>query len=157
MDYSVTPLKLQKILYYQQAWHIALLSEDGDHLQTLFEDQPQAWVNGPVYQKVYYAYKDYVEYVTENLPQSAFCTQEQFNKFMETMNLTEDEKSLYNSVITLYGSKSQNELVLMTHMEQPWAEQRAQLQPYERSNNPISFKSMFEYYKKRHDQNRKNS
>ena len=45
---TVSPLKLQKMLYYIQAWMMVFF----DH-QLLFEDNPQAWVNGPVYPQVY--------------------------------------------------------------------------------------------------------
>ena len=44
---TVTPLKLQKILYYVQAWMMVFFDE-----QLLFDEQPQAWVNGPVYPSI---------------------------------------------------------------------------------------------------------
>lgn len=41
---SVSPLKLQKILYYQQAWHMVAFGRR----ETLLNSLPHAWVNGPV-------------------------------------------------------------------------------------------------------------
>ncbi len=41
---SISPLKLQKLLYYIQAWFMVFYGRDN----TLFRDVPQAWVNGPV-------------------------------------------------------------------------------------------------------------
>ena len=54
--FSVSPLKLQKLLYYTQAWHMVFFGREN----TLFVNVPQAWVNGPVYPVIYDAYKDKV-------------------------------------------------------------------------------------------------
>ena len=53
---SVSPLKLQKILYYSQSWHMVLFGRNN----TLFVDAPQAWVNGPVYPVIFQEYKNKV-------------------------------------------------------------------------------------------------
>ena len=42
---TVSPLKLQKLLYYAQAWSMVFFGRQ----RQLFSDVPQAWVNGPVY------------------------------------------------------------------------------------------------------------
>lgn len=42
---SVSPLKLQKILYYIQSWHMVFFGREN----TLVAEAPHAWVNGPVY------------------------------------------------------------------------------------------------------------
>lgn len=41
---TVSPLKLQKLLYYAQAWSMVFFGRQ----RQLFADVPQAWVNGPV-------------------------------------------------------------------------------------------------------------
>jgi len=46
----MTNLRLQKLVYYAQAWHLAILDEE------LFEDDCEAWVHGPV---IYGLYKTY--------------------------------------------------------------------------------------------------
>ena len=46
---SVSPLKLQKLLYYSQAWSMVFFGRE----RQLFADVPQAWVNGPVYPVIY--------------------------------------------------------------------------------------------------------
>ena len=51
---TVSPLKLQKILYYEQSWHMVSFGREN----TLFSVAPQAWVNGPVYPEIYREYKD---------------------------------------------------------------------------------------------------
>jgi len=50
---NLTNLKLQKLLYYSQAWYLALNDE------TLFSDDIEAWVHGPVVSSVYQEYKKY--------------------------------------------------------------------------------------------------
>ena len=52
MGVGITPLKLQKLLYYIQSWHIAKFNKD-----TLYNDLPEAWVNGPVYREIYNSFK----------------------------------------------------------------------------------------------------
>ena len=50
---DITHLKLQKLLYYSQAWHLANYNE------SLFEEDMQAWTHGPVVPSVWQEYKDY--------------------------------------------------------------------------------------------------
>lgn len=50
---EITPLALQKILYYAQGFYKAFFGK------FLFEDDCQAWVHGPVYVKIYEKYKDF--------------------------------------------------------------------------------------------------
>jgi len=49
----ISNLKLQKLLYYAQAWHLAINGEP------LFPERFQAWVRGPVIPELYRVYKDY--------------------------------------------------------------------------------------------------
>ena len=47
----ITNLKLQKLVYYAQAWSLALNNEE------LFADDFQAWVHGPVLVSLYDRYR----------------------------------------------------------------------------------------------------
>ena len=51
---TVSPLKLQKLLYYAQAWSMVFFGRQ----RQLFADVPQAWVNGPVYPTIYNMWKN---------------------------------------------------------------------------------------------------
>lgn len=75
-------------------------------------------------------------------------------ELVRKMQLSKDEIDLTEQVIMLYGSKTQNQLMLLTHSEKPWSEKREGLMPYEYSNNPISLDCMHDYYKTRYDRNR---
>lgn len=50
---DITPLALQKALYYIQGFYFAF------HKTFLFQEDCEAWVHGPVYKDIYFKYKDY--------------------------------------------------------------------------------------------------
>lgn len=150
---SVSPLKLQKLLYYAQSWYMVFF---GRH-NTLFTEAPQAWVNGPVYPSIYEVYRGKVPGMCDHLRLEDFDTDDApaaLAALASKMQLTLDEVELFDSIATLYGAKTQNQLILLTHSERPWVEAREGLPPYRRSQREISFDTMYSYYKERHDQNR---
>jgi len=155
---SVSPLKLQKLLYYQQAWHLVYFGEDNP----LFKEVPHAWVNGPVYTVIYYEYRGKVPGMCDHLKLSDFIPEGSdiivtMKNLVDKMELTHDEVELTERVVMLYGSKTQNQLILMTHSEKPWSEQREGMAPYEYSDKPMSLSTMYHYYKERYDRNRSKS
>lgn len=50
---EITPLALQKLLYFSQSFHKVFLDI------FLFDDDCEAWVHGPVYNDIYFKYKDH--------------------------------------------------------------------------------------------------
>lgn len=151
---SISPLKLQKLLYYVQAWYMVFYGKEN----APFEDKPQAWVNGPVYPEIYQTYKDKTANMCDHLKVSDFCEGEPevaMGKLTEGLGGLDFE--LLESIILLYGSKSQNDLIFLTHSEQPWVDARKDLRPFDRSNQELSLDTMYEYYKARHDRNRNKS
>ena len=55
---SMSPKKLQKLVYYAYAWTLALLNETIDDLHfRLFHNKIEAWVHGPVVPDLYQQYK----------------------------------------------------------------------------------------------------
>lgn len=120
-----------------------------------FEDKPQAWVNGPVYPDVYQAYKGKTANMCDHLKASDFCECQPEEAMRELAAMLDGlDFELIESIILLYGSKSQNDLIFLTHSEKPWTEARDGLKPFERSNKELSLDTMYEYYKARHDRNR---
>lgn len=143
---SITPLKLQKILYYLQAWFLVHFNE-----ALLFEDQPEAWVNGPVYRNVYEAYRRkgiYSQLTLDDIGIAEEHVTDELGSLHDTMNLSERQWSLVEQVLTHYGSMSQDKLVFLTHSQAPWNEARKGVQPFAYSDQKISFKSMYDYYSK---------
>ncbi len=106
---SITHLKLQKLLYYAQAWALCLLG------RPLFEEDMQAWVHGPVAETVFRAYR---RYGFEALPPP--------NRLAALA--PEDEAHLL-AVMEAYGDFSARRLEAMTHNEDPWRQARGDLAP----------------------------
>lgn len=149
---TVTPLKLQKILYYVQAWMMVFFDE-----QLLFDEQPQAWVNGPVYPSIYDRFKAigrYTQLKKEDFISEGVLT-EVIGAYADKLALTPEQLAVLNKLVLIYGSKNQDQLVFMTHCERPWSVARGDLEPFENSDNPISFKEMYTFYKERYETNRK--
>ena len=152
---TLSPLKLQKILYYEQAWHMVGFGRNNQ----LFDSAPQAWVNGPVYPEIYRIYKDKVPGMCDHLRIEHFLKDgetacEKEKEMLRKMELSDEEIALSERVIMLYGSRTQNQLIMMTHSEKPWSEKREGLKPYDYSDREISLDTMYEYYKERYDRNR---
>lgn len=151
---SISPLKLQKLLYYVQAWYMVFYGKEN----APFEDKPQAWVNGPVYPEIYVTYKDKTANMCDHLKASDFCEGEPWVAMSELTGMLEGlDFELLESIILLYGSKSQNDMIFLTHSERPWVEARKDLRPFDRSTQELSLDTMYEYYKARHDRNRNKS
>lgn len=147
---SISPLKLQKLLYYEQAWYMVFFNKEH-----LFDDVPEAWVNGPVYRSVWDAYKGKVKYFTDQLHEDDFVDgnvsiENKIKRLAVSMSLSENEIAFLDSVFNTYGMKSQDQLVLLTHAEKPWADQRKDLAPFEHSNRTIPLDCMYEYYNNRY-------
>lgn len=101
-SYSLTPLKLQKILYYAQGWSYIW---DG---RLLFDDEFEAWQYGPVNRKIYDAFKKYIK---NEIPE--------FEGIIPK-NATTDELETLEMIWKNYGKMISSELVEMTHREDPW-------------------------------------
>jgi len=126
---TISTWKLQKLCYYSQAW--ALAWSDG---VPLFDDDFQAWSNGPVCETLYNAHKG--KYLIEPV------------EFLhgDTSNLTEDEIDTINTVLESYGDKTPFWLREQSHEEAPWRDARGVLPEYARSRNTITKDSMGIYY-----------
>lgn len=136
---SVSPLKLQKILYYIQSWYMVHFNKE-----LLFEEKPQAWINGPVYPTVYRIYKHIGRY-NNITPRNSKLKMTLNEKEME-LNLTEKQKSFLEAIYRKYGTMSHDKLVFLTHSEKPWSEKRENLSPFAPSQEELSTDTMYSYY-----------
>ncbi|MHA7056060.1 Panacea domain-containing protein [Aquimarina sp. M1] len=137
----ISPLKLQKILYYIQAWHIAKFDKNN-----LFTELPQAWVNGPVYRSVYDMYK-HSFFKSEDIPiDKTENIEDLLEEKIKSLEITKNQKSVINSVLKFYASQDEGNLVLRTHTDKPWNQARKKLSPFERSTNEIKAEWMFDFY-----------
>lgn len=130
---DITPLALQKMLYYAQAFFYALFEK------TLFNDPCQAWAHGPVYPDVYYKYREF-GYDPIKLPEIEFND--------ELSGLSISEINLLDAIIAAFGRYSGTTLRWMTHNEQPWLETRGSLRPTDRCVTIISSDLINKYFAK---------
>ncbi len=123
---AVTTWKLQKLVYYCQAW--SLVWDD----QPLFTEEIQAWINGPVCPALYEKHKGsyHVTKFSGGKPE----------------NLNSTQKETIDAVLDFYGDKSSHWLSSLTHMEGPWKKARKGLPPRVRGKRMITWESMVEYY-----------
>jgi uncharacterized phage-associated protein len=121
----MTAMKLQKLVYYCQAW--SLVWDD----KPLFQEEVQAWANGPVVRELYDRHKGQYNVLSWDGDPSL---------------LTRDERETIDGVLAFYGDKTSHWLSDLTHREPPWLEAREGLSPGERGENVISHASMMEYY-----------
>lgn len=132
---SMSPKKLQKIVYYAYAWTLALLNDDESDLQNkLFHNRIEAWVHGPVVPDLYQRYKNYG---WSDIPQNSNYSQSTFNS---------DEVDILNQVWDVYGKYTANELEMISHRESPWINARNGLAAYSSSSNAINDKDIFRFF-----------
>lgn len=124
----LTNLKLQKLVYYAQAWHLALKDTP------LFPERIEAWVHGPVVPALYVRFKKYGwEPITAQVSTPAF---------------NNGTAKLLEEVFSVYGGYSAWDLERMTHQEYPWRKARAGISPDEESHNVINHEDMRKFYRK---------
>ncbi len=125
---DITPLALQKALYYIQGFYYAFYNT------FLFTENCEAWVHGPVYREVYFRYRDYrFDPISENI------------KFND-VSLTASEKTVLDSVINSFCCYSGKILERFTHNETPWLNARGDLPLLALSDRIIPKESIGAYF-----------
>ena len=135
----VSPLKLQKLVYYAQAWSLALDEEP------LFEESIEAWKNGPVVRNLleHTRNQDHVTSINSGDPSQ----------------IDEELQDTVTAVIIYYGGKSGEILQHLTHHDDPWIDARQKAQASkassidEKDKEIISRKKMKDYYSSLYDMN----
>jgi uncharacterized phage-associated protein len=126
----VTNKKLQKLIYYAQAWSLALRD------QKVFEDKIEAWVHGPAVRSVYGKYKIF-----------GFSTISETVSEDDLKKIPKDVQNLLNDVWKVYGKYDGEYLELLSHSEDPWQKAREGLEPNVGSENEILPDEMKSFYK----------
>ena len=98
---SLTPLKLQKLLYLAQGWSYVW---DG---VPVFEDEFCAWQYGPVNEQVYEAFK---QYGRSEIPQKEGIARLEDETVADTLE----------AIWLEYGKRTAYDLVELTHNQEPW-------------------------------------
>lgn len=107
----ITNLKLQKLVYYAQAWNLAIFG------RPLFQEEFEAWVHGPVLPSLYQEFKEFRwKPIERDLDETSY------NKIR--LQLGQEISELLDEIIEEYCSLSGHELEQLTHAEEPWVRAR---------------------------------
>jgi uncharacterized phage-associated protein len=122
---EITPLGLQKLLYFCQGYSLALESAP------IFPEECEAWPHGPVYQEIYHLFKSFKYNPIDD------------DRFIILNNskdaLSDREKQIIDLISATFGAYSGKTLETITHSEDPW------------KNTPLNFiikKSLIKKYYK---------
>lgn len=130
---DVTPLALQKLLYYIQSIYKNLYKLE------LFTEPCEAWVHGPVYRSVYNMFRDFKYNPIED---------DRFYLIKGlTTNLSKNEKEVIYLVMNSFGLYSGKVLENITHKETPWQIAREGYMPDELSSKEIASADIDSYFK----------
>jgi len=122
----MTAMKLQKLVYYSQAWSIVWDDE------ALFPEKILAWKNGPVVRELYDAHRG--RYRVDKVADGKVDV------------LSETEEDTVDLVLKFYGHHSAQWLSDLTHMEDPWRDAWFSVDEAARGDTEISLESIAEYY-----------
>ena len=128
LNTPVTTMKLQKLLYYCQGWHLAWDAEK------LYDAEIQAWANGPVVRNIYDRHRGLYRVETPWPEQG------------DPAALTPDESASVDVVLETYGEWTADQLSQTTHNEPPWREARIGLPATTRSDVMIDTDVMQDYF-----------
>jgi len=123
---SMSTWKLQKLVFYSQAWHLVWEEEP------LFPARIEAWANGPVVPELYKKHRG--SFTVNRWPVGS------------PKALTTAERETVDAVLGSYGKLSGRQLSHLTHSEAPWRDARRGLAPTDRSTREISPASMQAFY-----------
>lgn len=140
-DYGISNLKLQKILYFIQAYFL-ISTPDGS---PCFEEKIEAWDFGPVVPVVYHEYKQfgstdippvlsYIEFDEDNIWNSE-------RKRFDSAIIASNHKTMINAVVDQFADYSATDLVALTHNQAPWVDAYVP-----RMNNEITLEAIKEYF-----------
>ncbi len=124
----LSTMKLQKLCFYAQAW--ALVWDD----TPLFEEDFEAWANGPICTVLYQRFKGRFDLYAEDVTDG------------DSSKLTDGQKESVDKVLDFYGNYSALYLSRLTHLEDPWRKAREGCEPEEDCSVVISKASMSQYY-----------
>ena len=132
---EITPLTLQKILYFIQGESFVINGRE------MFLETCEAWIHGPVYPEVYSMFKDFKYNPIDDVRFAILKAKEN--------NLSDKECKTIDLVIKTFGEYSGKALEKITHNEDPWKIARKGYEDTISLNEIINLDSIKEYYLKK--------
>lgn len=122
---EITNLKLQKLLYYAQAWSLAF------YQKPLFTEDFEAWIHGPVVPVLFHRFKHL-----------------RWSPIVEEVTPVDDNelRSHLETVLASYGKATAGQLERLSHSERPWRDARGDLPTDASSRNVIHKDSIQEFF-----------
>ena len=148
-DISITPLKIQKLLYFAHGWHLGFTGDP------LLEERVEAWEYGPVISSIYYEFREFGADTIDRKATDYRSLGDGDIKIYEPDIIFEEKDeskldfltALLNRVWKVYGTLSAIRLSDLTHAEgSPWQKAR---QGSEYINECIPEESIKKHFKKR--------
>lgn len=137
--YGVSNLKLQKLLYFIQAYF--LLTEK----EPCFSDKIEAWDIGPV---VTAAYREYKQFGSCDIPTITHVIEKDSNDIWASRIvpfydevLTQEDKRTAEIVVDKFSDYSTTDLVELTHDQKPWIDAYIP-----KRHNEITIEAIEEYF-----------
>ena len=101
---SLTPMKLQKLVYFAHGWHLAITGKP------LLDEVVEAWEYGPVISSLY---REFKEFGPEKITRRARCA--------ETIETEAFARKLVERIWDIYGDYTGIQLSNLTHEnDSPW-------------------------------------
>jgi uncharacterized phage-associated protein len=125
---TISNLKLQKLLYYVQGWHLGIYGVP------VFTEEIQAWIHGPVVPAVFQTYREFrwTPIAVDSTP--------------ARVDASTSKHVL--AVLGAYGKLTAAQLEATSHEEAPWIEARKGLDPKSPSREIITPNSMKRFFGK---------
>lgn len=127
-------LKLHKLLYYVQGWHLAMKD------RPLFQGTFQAWVHGPVSRQVYDRFSG-----THTM--YSLLSPRDVRPGFDFGDLNPAERAHVDEVIEAYAQYSGTQLEEMTHSEAPWLQARGGRRPADRCETELDEAVMRDFFR----------
>lgn len=141
IDCGISNLKLQKILYFIQAYFLINTPDN----RACFHEPIEAWDFGPV---VPVAYHEYKAYGATNIPRiTEYAVIDETNLWNSEMVEYSDnvisceDKDMMNEVVKAFEDYSASDLVELTHAQDPWKDAYVP-----RMNNEITLEAIREFF-----------
>lgn len=118
--YGISNLKLQKVLYFIQAYFLT----GTDSKEPCFSNRIEAWDFGPVVPKAYHEFK---QYGSGNIPKIdsyiVFDSENIWNMHREPYSsdvIATDDRKIIAEIVDNFSNYSASDLVDLTHRQAPW-------------------------------------
>lgn len=122
---DITAMKLQKLVYYTQAWHLVIYEKPA------FDEKIEAWANGPVVPFLFSIHRKHFIVKTVN----GTCSK-----------VSSSVKAIIETVVKIYGKKTALELSDLSHSEAPWKNARVGVEPGANCKKEITQQAIYDYY-----------